>query len=250
MIRAKVTITPDLKRWLKGNPERMTNIRRVVGRTVAARISEEVLKRIPKESGWYEIYRKAILWQESRKGDKWAVAGETDIELTQIPAEESLVEIRGGDLIAQVLAQYNPWSVDTIPAVDGGFSADLLVRTASSGEIEVRREALREQREEVIRKIQLAGGSVTLNELPVINGRVQADIAFLAKRLEYGLGGFPRTPHWNPVARLAVREAESWVGSDKEAKVELERAGTDQKIKSAPIMSKDLIMRVVRSHGR
>lgn len=250
MIRATIKITPNLKRWLKGNPERMTNIRRVVGRTVAARIKKEVLKRIPDDGGWFDIYRDAIVWQESAKGDKWAVAGLTDVELRQLPAEETLIEFRGGDLAAQVLAQYNPWTVDTIPAVDGGVSTDLIARPASQGEIEARRMALRELREEVIEKLGLAGASASLHDRPVINGRVQADLIFLAKRLEYGLGGFPKSPHWNPTAQRARTDAETWVTRDNEAMKELEKAGTDKPISTAPIMDRDLIMKVVRSYGR
>jgi len=34
-------------------------------------------------------------------------------------------------------------------------------------------------------------------ELPTIDGRVLADVPFLARRLEHGLGGFPRTHIWS-----------------------------------------------------
>ena len=165
---------------------------------MAKALAERIRSMIPDQGGWFDIYRNAIDFIEINPME-WGVAGTAELEFDQVEAAASLLWFQGGDDAAQLLAPYNPWTIDTIPAIKNGITADILVRPASESEVDHHRRRLGPQLPSIAILLQRIGGQVEANGLPKIDGRIMADLDFLTRRLEYGLGGFPRTPIWSKV---------------------------------------------------
>lgn len=179
----------------------MRNVRTVVGRTVAHEILDDVRRRVANGTGWLKIYRDALQFWESTDGTNWMVLGYLEVPLNEFPAETSLATIGAGDEASLAMAAFNPWPIDMIPPVSGGYNASLTVRQASAREVENERNRIHSLYRTITGLIE--DKLLTGDALLKINGKVEADISFLGKRLELGLGGLPRVPHWLP-ARLAV----------------------------------------------
>ena len=139
--------------------------------------------------------RWAIQFVELSPG-VWGVGGMAELQFSQMEAESTLLWFQEGDDSAAVLAQYNPWTIDMLPAVDGGIYSDALVRPGSESEVQHHRERLAGSTKSIKVLLERVGKKTDDAQLPKINGRIYADLDFLARRLEFGLGGFDRTPHW------------------------------------------------------
>jgi len=191
----------------------------IAGRAIADGVRDTVLTRIPPGEKWLDLYREAIQYLESRDHDAWAVAGLSPTALTTVPAESTQIKIKGGidaHVVANILAQHNPWTVDTLPAVSGGIPGEAEVRPASVSEMDSHRQRLAAVLAAVIDQLQAAGAQIT-GDFPEVSGQVFIDLVFLQMRLEHGLGGFPRVPHWLPAARQAANRAREWVGAEQRA---------------------------------
>lgn len=176
---------------------------------IAKQTAEEVKDGIPEGGGWLDIYRDAIREFELSPSE-WRVGAETQIEFTELEAETTLFWFRDGDRAAQILAQYNPWTVDTVPSIPPeGIFADAMVRPASPSEVDHHRARLSEDMNAIESLLSREGIRPIEDELPYINGKIYADLDFLARRLELGLGGFPRSPHWEPAAHKIPKIARS-----------------------------------------
>lgn len=168
---------------------------------LAEKLAQRVRDMIPDDGGWFDIYRESIQYVEINPDHYEVEAQVTEMKFGSVEADSSLLWFSGGDEIARLLAAGapvygNPWTVDTLPSVAGGITSDLIVRPASESEVDHHR---RRQRNNIsYYKVMLnrIGKPLQENELAIINGRVLADVPFLVRRLEYGLGGFPRTPIW------------------------------------------------------
>ena len=187
----------------------------MAARAVAEGLKDEVVARIPTGDPWLDLYRDAVTFMENRAGTEFAVAGLSQTKLTTVPAESTQIKIVGGSTAAAILAAHNPWTVDTLPAITGGIPAEAEVRPASVSEMEGHRARLRPILGLVIDQLRAAGSPVTPGEFPQVGGKVFMDLRFLQLRLEHGLGGFARTPHWTPAARAAANKAREWVGADR-----------------------------------
>lgn len=183
------------------------------GRAIAKGIQEDVQERIPKGEKWLDLYRDAIKFLENDKKDEWAIAGLSRTKLTTVPAESTQIKIGGSNPIAIEMAKHNPWTVDTLPPISGGIPAEAEVRPASPAEMDGHRRRLREVYADLVSKITKLGATVTDGVKPSINGKVFIDLVFLQMRLEHGLGGFPRVPHWLKTARAAKNQAPRWVAA-------------------------------------
>lgn len=202
----------DLKKYRDSVKERIEQVKTVVGDKVASKIVEEVRKRIPNQGGWFDIYRDALMFDH--EGNTWDVRAETSVELTQVPAQNSLVNITGTTAGASILASFNPFTVDTIPPITGGITGEATVLPASNGEVMSHRERHAGIQGEIETALSRQGLSVDWTERAVINGKVIADLKFLSKRLEHGLGGYPRIPHWGAAVAAAERYSDKWVSRD------------------------------------
>jgi len=210
----KVTTTGKLPKNLQRDVmKRVRAAGTVAGRAIAQGIQEDVRKRIPRGEKWLDLYRDAIQYLEIDSKDEWAIAGLSRTTLTTVPAESTQIKIGGSSPIAAELAKHNPWTVDMLPPVSGGIPAEAEVRPASVTEMDGHRRRLREVYADVVNKITQLGATVTDGVKPSINGKVFIDLVFLQMRLEHGLGGFPRVPHWLKTARSAKNQAPAWVAN-------------------------------------
>lgn len=183
------------------------------GRAISEGLKEEVLKRIPRGEKWLEIYRDSLTFLENKSGTSWAIAGVAPIQLTTAPAESTQIRFTGNDPVAAILKKYI-WTVDTLPAISGGYKADVIVRPASKSEMEAHREKLARALPEVRKQLQEAGAQI-IDEFPVVLGKKLLDLRFLQLRLEHGLGGFKRIPHFKPASRKVKNDAKKMVGGRK-----------------------------------
>ncbi|MDX1486860.1 MAG: hypothetical protein R3268_01570 [Acidiferrobacterales bacterium] len=195
---------------------RFHNAKRAIGRKLAQEVTKEVLKRVPPGAGWLDIYRKAITYRESEDGMQWAVFGMSEIKLQDPPAETSLLAFQGNDEFTAILSPYNPWPVDLIPPIAGGYKGNAVVRNVAASEVEAARDRLNPLRGVIEKALSDAGATVMPPEFLVeILGKVYADIAYMAKRMELGYDGFPRIPHWGPAASKLNTMAERWAGQSE-----------------------------------
>lgn len=185
-----------LKKQLQAMPKRLDAARYLMGQNIAENLQEEVKKRIPQESGWLDIYRDAIKF--SYDGKQWFVAGEADVDIDDLSAETTLLNFGSSDKQSQILANYNPWPLDLVPGIERPYGATVEALAAGESEVEARRQELLTQLPSVRANLTKAGFQWNAFELPIFNGRVTADLAFLGQRLELGHGPFKSAPHWKP----------------------------------------------------
>jgi hypothetical protein len=196
-------------------------LQKITGRAIAEGLKGEVLKRARLRSAdgsyamsteWIKLYREAIRFLESKDGRRWAVAGVSATKLTTTPAESTQIKFMdGGGRINDVVRPYI-WTVDTLPAITGGYSGDVIVRPASEAEMTAHRETIRPELPRIVEQLESAGAQV-IDGFPAVNGTVLMDLKFLQLRLEHGLGGFARSPHWKPSARQAANKGREWVAA-------------------------------------
>lgn len=193
---------------------------------IAYRLRDRIRDLIPDKGGWYDLYKNSI--KVVRLGDDHfeIVTTVAEIKYGDILADSSLIWISGAGAVADILSQTNPWTLDTIPALNGkGLEADLLVKPTNDFDVaKIRAKRLKDLPMVKARINETESQVLDFDaELPKFKGKVTADVPFLAKRLEYGLGGFPRTPIWSRLAYEAklisgnkdVQEAGQHVFSDR-----------------------------------
>lgn len=202
---------------------RIDSARSLAAKTITDEVAEFVKDLIPRQGGWFDIYREAITYFSTKKGTKWAVSGLWPKEYTAFPADSTLLDFKapdpltGGDSsIAGVLASYNPWTVDRLPALMGGIQVEATARPASSSEVDAQRERLIAAETAIKSALTSVGGRIEEGGVPRIVGVVYADVVFMAKALEHGLAGLPRTPHWVKALRAVHADAGSWVAPVKD----------------------------------
>lgn len=198
----------NLKRSIKPSDlrsqiaSRLRSAAEVIGETVANRTTEEVRKRIPAKGGWYNIYRNAINYKNN--GLRWRVDGLAEINFSEIPAATSLIEFSGEDQVGLVMEPYNPWPLDIIPPISGGYRDTIITKLAAEGAVEEERNRILPLME-IIKQGLITEGAVLEDESALlrINGRVYADIAHMARNVELGYSGYPHIRHWSiAIAKL------------------------------------------------
>ena len=210
----RIKVSGDPKTLKKRMLERFQAAKKVHGRALAKGLLEEVIKRVPEGEAWLKLYRDALRYLESTDGERWAVAGVSPTKLTTVPADATQIKfLDGGGKIIDVLRPF-VWTVDTLPAIAGGYKADVVIRHASPSEMDGHRKKLRPMLPELVESLEAAGANV-IDGFPRVNGTVLMDLKFLQLRLEHGLGGFPRVPHMKPAARAAKNKAHAWVSARK-----------------------------------
>lgn len=203
-----------LKLTVQGNQAAQAELERrfrvaagVAAANAALHIAEIVRSRIP-SGGWYDIYKKAITYFSSADGMRYAVSGHWETQFSTFPADTTLVEFTGTSDIASVLVQFNPWVIDQLPAISGGYRVAATAKPSSAADVEARRKVLVGVATPIRDKLKGAGATI-VDGFPVVNGRVYADIAFMARALEHGLAGLKRIPHWIVAYNLATRSRTS-----------------------------------------
>lgn len=165
---------------------------------------EGVLKRIPNKGGWYAVYRNSLRIETvSERPLTLTILTDTDTDLSRVPAEETAVFVEGDDAVASILRVFNPWPVDMLPAIYGGAPSTLRLAPANPKELVKRREQLVKEGAPaaVKERLSAAGFVLASDSVPSFSGRTYFDFEFMTKRLEFGLGPFPPTPHWRPALK-------------------------------------------------
>lgn len=174
------------------------------------RLLKRVQDMIPNKGGWYDIYKGSIKLFELENGMWELTTVISEIVPASIPADTSIITLspkQSADArlsnAATLIASEGDgqWTLDTIPAIKGGIPADMVLKAASVGEVEYFRRKRLADRPNLDHRLKALNVQVLEFDptLPLINGRVLADVPFLALRLEYGYGGFPRTPIWSRI---------------------------------------------------
>lgn len=212
----KKSLNQAMKKFKKDKEDQIRQAALHIGREIAMQASKSLIKRIAGSKGaWLKIYKDSIKYIEVEGELEWMVAGISDVELSQLPAEETVVEFNAGsnDPISSMMAKYNPWTIDAIPAISGGYIDDIVAKPASETEVSVIRSKLQGQMATILDDLEELNATVEKYGLTKFNGRIIADIDFMAKRLEYGLGGFERKPHWRPMLADVKSNHEKWLKS-------------------------------------
>lgn len=170
------------------------------------RLRDRVIQMIPNKGGWYDLYKKSIKVVDKGSDQYELTTTVAEISFGDIDAENSVITISGDDEASILIGQNGPWTVDTLPALADGINGTLQA-TPDVSEVNTIRTRQLANRSSIVNKLKNLGVTVLPFDgtLPKVNGRVYADVPFLAMRLEYGLGGFPRTPIWSRI----VTEAET-----------------------------------------
>lgn len=214
--------------------QRLDNVGRQLGRTLAEKITDEVKGRL-QGGGWIKLYRDSILYRETPEGTEWSVAGLSKQEnLFKFPAATSLVAFTPtGD--GRWPAEYNPWPIDMIPAANYRGTS-VVVRSAPESTVEGYRAARANNLPALLAVLAEQNISVDPEGFPNVAG-VYADIAYLARRLELGYPGFPRIPHWGPASGAAESSGPRWLTSPDVLRL-VEEAINGQVPIEVPLMSK------------
>lgn len=234
-LRVQLEKTSRMKNLKAELPEVFSQIRRVIGQRISQKILDNVRNGLPAVQsqsglkGWVKIYRDSLDFDETDEG--FAILGIAPIDLRQAPAETTLVYLlprgtttrTGGPMsytppaALGVLQEHNPWTVDTLPGIAGSGNnliAYLLLRPEEASKVNVRRRQIKSLMPQVITALAAVNRTVVEDRVITVNGGTFADMIYLSERLEYGLGGFPRVPHWAPAHRMARARASSWVLDD------------------------------------
>jgi len=215
---------------------RLHNVQRVIGRELASKIESEVRQRIP-SGGWLSIYRSSLTYRERDDGMEWAIAGMAEIELSDSPANQTLIGFAGTDPFGAVLKPYNPWPIDLIPPIADGYRDNVVARMASPSNVENERNRIAVLLPAIHSGLSDAGATVQPDGNVEINGKKYADLAFMATKLELGYIGFPRIPHWGPAAAKTKTNAKAWA-STSEVAGNVDGALLGGKLPSVATMSK------------
>ena len=209
----------------------------IAGRVVARNLADEVKRRIPAGTGgWFQIYRSAIEFKETIDGSEWAVAGLSPVKLSDPPADQTLVFFSGLDEVGRLMRSYNPWVIDLIPPIAGGYTDSMIVQAATPARTSTDRARLANLLGVVKTTLTTLGVRMLgPGEFPAVQGRVLADIAFLARRLELGAKGFPKVAHWGPAISQAESRSKAWIAASAD---EIEAAIMSGSVPPGPTMSK------------
>lgn len=154
-----------------------------------------------------------------RSVPKGAPIPKAEAEKTVIYVAAKTNLMRPVPIETQLLADYGPWTTDTLPYLPDPKTAAVISRRVSPREVvQVRR--LRNQEKPKWRRDMLNAGirlaPVGTQSQTADSGAVP-DTAFESMRLEFGLGGEPLKPHWRKAIRkLASRSGAGMIARNRE----------------------------------
>ena len=105
------------------------------------------------------------------------------------------------DPASGLLAESNPWTMETLPFEPSRRVAQIVSRRVSAREAyAIERERLK-QRPEIERELRRLGVSVQRKHPVLLEQRVVRDLAWEVMRREFGVGDDPHRAHWRPTIR-------------------------------------------------
>ena len=214
-MKFKATFTPSrsLEELKDQLPTRLRNLQRAIGQDLAAQTADVVKAKIPSGKWWQKLYRDAITYREHADGNEWAVAGLAKTMIGDVDAETSEIRFAGLTPDGAALRPYNPWVLDQIPVIAGGYKDSVVVRSAGESVVTGHRSRLVRIVPIAIQTLEDSGFSIEDGGKLQLNGATYVDIAFLAWAMEVGADGHERIPHWGPAANKLRTNAEKWARS-------------------------------------
>jgi hypothetical protein len=194
-------------------------------RKAANLYSDYVQDRIPNE---FQAYRDSLEVKEVtgvKIGKKTvpacAVISEPKAEdVEKMPVDNRVVEFRvlydyqeKMSPTTRIITKYQPWTLDTIPAVPSPKETRITYRYVAPSEYLQIRERNKNQLPTVIRELKDEGVVIVPNPLKGINAKL--DVMRVAMNLEFGLNEFPRISHWRAGIRELRKTGFMKMGRDK-----------------------------------
>ncbi len=105
-----------------------------------------------------------------------------------------------------VLMQYNPWTVDTLPLSPGPKEANVVFMPSTVAEVSRVRSQRQDQRPDIAKALLAAGVRMPSELRKPVKGLT--DLSTFALRVEFGVGGQRSIPHWRPSHRAMRQQVE------------------------------------------
>lgn len=196
MIRLTPTFNEDEYKRAQARFSHLINeMEQEAGEAIIKVVDEAIRERvIPKgdQGDWVAWYLESMKWVYDERKHEWDLQVEEEIELEDIPDGRALVWVQGSWAI---LNEMSPWPVASIPRLKGGVPGRGLVRPVSADEHQHHRDRVSKNRSKVtdwLRNQELEAGAPDLD----LEHGFQVDVDFLVGRIEHGIGGFNRQPHF------------------------------------------------------
>lgn len=135
-----------------------------------------------------------------------AVRGTSDSVVVYVAAKPHLMQ--QVPRATTLLAEFSPWTLDTLPYSPDPKTAEIISRRVSRREVDKVTRARKKDRAAVRKLMKEAGIRGHPVVVPSKEQGVFAtpDVAFESLRLEFGLGDMPSKPHWRKsILKLALR---------------------------------------------
>lgn len=226
MVMFKVRMTGDwreLGSMMTTMPQRISAFNRRMSQLTAEAVRDNVMERLPR-SPRYQAYRDALeVRRIEQTGEmKGKVIHSYAVIARPQPEDMSLLDIKttvlyvlGGTLQGDTLAQYNPYTVDTLPVFKGIEKQRLVYRQVTEGEVSrIRRASLRISNL-VLTALSNIGIKARIGAQQT-HLSVLKDIAFQALRMEYGIMGEQSIPIWRRFTKNPKSVVDAMVAKHKE----------------------------------
>lgn len=191
----------------KSWPRRTRALRKRLAYEAAMKTKAGLLERLPNGPD-QAVYRNSLdVVEVSVGGNDYAYAVRSNpgaVGTSKVDAPNTLLYVRSRprltrpDPAVQVLEQYNPWTMDTLPFTPDGTKAIVTSKKVAGNTVTKIRKARRKDEYKWRPALLSVGKAVTSSRTSRIKTpKAVPDIGYAAFRLEFGLGEKP-APHWRP----------------------------------------------------
>lgn len=168
----------------------------------------ELMRRIPSGKA-YDAYRDALRVAQVERGVYAVYAEPIRKEITGVDATSAALYVqprrrRGQiDPVAGVLAQYSPWTWDTLPVVPKRADAKIISRKVRPSEVDAIRKDRKQDERTWKAVLKQLGVRVRKGSARVISST--QDLGFDIERIEKGMSSGSLPPHWRPSIRHVLQ---------------------------------------------
>lgn len=228
MIKLSFSSSLDLKKFKQSISGRLRNVKRAIGQKLAEKTVEHVKNKIKSSELWHVVYRDTIASREHPNGEEWSVSYFEEPKMHKILFETALIHVIGEGKFAKILAEEDPWSMSKIPAIEGGYDADLLVIPTTADEVTKRESELNIAK--VIGKLAEGedGATIIEDEEAQFKGKTYIDFYGINADLEK-MG----QKHWGPTQGKLITAHQVWA---KEAVLQVNSAMAGNPVESRTLL--------------
>lgn len=210
-IELEVEKSDEIEKILEGEfEERFQAFQRKVAEYASNKFIEMITENISKDTEWKKQYIDSFEMKEFDDlepfQEGFAITASMSDDLQNIDAGRTLFLFRkvegmtGVARLSSLMNQYNPWTMETIPPIEGGsgYAMPTVIRRVTKSEVE---EISGKKKSDntptsVADQIEEMGYSVDWNISPKIEGELYWDIPWMALRAEFGAGFLAPDMHW------------------------------------------------------